>query len=127
MSSLSLTGEVLTRQVTDLVRSVSSELKGCTSATGRFPPPPFGGVCSIKFFADSLVGFGGEELLALLDKDNLDRGNICVDIPSFTAPSFDCFCGVSGKVTMSSKSSALIIVISPENILMKKKIGKSLF
>lgn len=57
-------------------------------------------------------------LALLLDKDNLDKGNICVEIPSFWNSLGDSlgFCGVSGSVTMSKQlSSALIMVISPEN------------
>ena len=137
MSSLSLTGDVLTLLVTVvceiIVESWSSELNGCTSATGRpvgvdstsSLPRPF-----VSVFVDSLLVFGGEpELLALLDKDNLDKGKICVEIPSFGDSL--AFFGVLGRVTMSSRSSALIIVISPRKCIRisirKVKITAGIF
>ena len=109
LSNFSLTGEVLTL-VTTLLLSFSSELNGWTSATGL----PVG-VSMMAFeviFSDSLLvdEFGGDELL--LDKDNLERGKIWVEIPSFGDSLV--VRGGSG-FDIISRSSGLMIVISPGN------------
>ena len=62
----------------------------------------------LLLFEFVVVLFGGEELL---DKDNLDSGKICVEIPSLE-DSWG-FCGVFGNST-KLRSASFIIVISPK-------------
>ena len=47
------------------------------------------------------------------DRDSLDKGNICVEIPSL----LDSGEGL-GTCSMSSKSSALMIVMSPFSMIL---------
>ena len=80
----------------------------------------------LLLFEFVVVLFGGEELL---DKDNLDNGRICVEIPSTMLLLEDVswgFFGVFGNSTRL-RSASFIIVISPEMGKRNFKFGIQLF
>ena len=79
----------------------------------------------LLLFEFVVVLFGGEELL---DKDNLDNGKICVEIPSTMLLLEDVswgFFGVFGNSTRL-RSASFIIVISPEMGKRNFKLGMQL-
>ena len=79
----------------------------------------------LLLFEFVVVLFGGEELL---DKDNLDNGKICVEIPSTMLLLEDVswgFFGVFGNSTRL-RSASFIIVISPKMGKRNFKLGMQL-
>ena len=76
----------------------------------------------LLLFEFVVVLFGGEELL---DKDNLDNGRICVEIPSTMEDVSWGFFGVFGNSTRL-RSASFIIVISPKMGKRNFKLGMQL-